>query len=69
MLTKSQHKNLVFLPFPKGLHEESFADFDSAEGLNYCLYVDGGLVTDKKYKRIYVNLLKSAHKFFTRGDE
>jgi len=60
---------LVFVPFPPGLEEEYVADFDQRVGLNYCLYVPGGLVTTEDTAGEYVQLVKRAAKFFLNNNE
>ncbi len=57
---------LTYLPYPEGVDIESFSDYDSAEGLNACLYLEEGIVTTSDQASEYKKLLAKVAKFFRR---
>lgn len=55
---------LAYLPFPEGMVDEDFSDYDSAYDLNACLYVTGGIVCEKQFEGQYQELIEMCHKRF-----
>lgn len=63
-LTQAQVAELVFIPFPEGVDDEQFADFDAAHGMGAYVDVMGGIVVSTQNAEAYTELMQQAADFF-----
>lgn len=63
-LTQDQAAELVFIPYPEGVDDEQFSDYDSTYGMSVYVDISGGIVVAKQHEQEYQELMQQAAKYF-----